>query len=99
MSWPNTLTVPAVLLTSEVTMPISVVLPAPFGPEQGEEIALLHVEVDALQGLDAILVGLGETLYGECMHAPILEEMEARPVPVAVAHATIPAWIRNGRSA
>ena len=49
-------------------MPISVVLPAPFGPEQREEIALLDVEVDALERLDAVLVGLGESANRECIH-------------------------------
>ena len=68
MSWPKTLSVPAVLLTSEVTMPMSVVLPAPFGPEQREEIALLDVEIDALQRLDAVLVGLDEAADGERIH-------------------------------
>ena len=54
MSWPKMASVPAVLLTSEVAMPMGVVLPAPFGPEQREEIALLDVEIDAFQGLDAV---------------------------------------------
>ena len=49
-------------------MPISVVLPAPFGPEQREEIALLHVEIDALQGLHAVLVGLDESADRERIH-------------------------------
>ena len=31
-------------------------------PQQREEIALLHVQIDALEGLDAVLVGLGELL-------------------------------------
>ena len=35
MSWPKTLTRPEVLLTSDVMMPIAVVLPAPFGPRYG----------------------------------------------------------------
>ncbi len=37
MSWPNTSTLPLVLLTSEVTMPIAVVLPAPFGPSSAKK--------------------------------------------------------------
>jgi len=41
-------------------MPIAVVLPAPFGPKQREEITLLHVEIDALQRLNAVRVGLRE---------------------------------------
>src|SRR5688572_33309008 len=36
-SYPNTLTDPAVLLTSEVTTPISVVLPAPLGPRRAKK--------------------------------------------------------------
>ena len=36
-SWPNTLTVPADLFTSEVRMPISVVLPAPLGPSKAKK--------------------------------------------------------------
>ena len=36
MSWPNTETVPPVLLTSEVTMPMVVVLPAPLGPSRAK---------------------------------------------------------------
>ena len=58
MSWPNTSTVPPVLLTSDVTMPIAVVLPAPFGPSSAKKSPSLDVEVDALQRLDAVLVGL-----------------------------------------
>src|SRR5262249_2364911 len=38
------------------------------GPEQREEIPLLDVEVDALQGLDAVPVGLGESADGEGVH-------------------------------
>src|SRR5580658_2407113 len=37
MSWPKTSAVPPVLLTSEVTMPISVVLPAPLGPNNAKK--------------------------------------------------------------
>ena len=56
MSWPNTSTTPLVLLTSEVMMPIAVVLPAPFGPEQREEIALIDLQIDGLERFDAVLV-------------------------------------------
>ena len=36
MSWPNTLTVPEVLFTSELTMPMMVDLPAPLGPSRAK---------------------------------------------------------------
>src|SRR5688572_26540038 len=37
MSWPNTETVPADFSTSDTTMPIVVVLPAPFGPSSAKK--------------------------------------------------------------
>ena len=37
MSCPKTLAVPDVLVTSEETMPIAVVLPAPFGPSSAKK--------------------------------------------------------------
>jgi hypothetical protein len=40
MSWPSTVTVPADGLTMPQMMLISVVLPAPFGAEQRENLAV-----------------------------------------------------------
>ena len=37
MSWPNTSTLPLVLVTSDVTIPMMVVLPAPFGPSRAKK--------------------------------------------------------------
>ena len=37
MSWPKTLAVPAVFVTSEETIPIAVVLPAPLGPSSAKK--------------------------------------------------------------
>ena len=68
MSWPNTATVPLVLLTSEVTMPIAVVLPAPFGPSSAKKSPSLDLEVDALERLDAVRVGLGQLAKDEGVH-------------------------------
>ena len=74
MSKPNTLAVPPVLLTSEVTMPIRVVLPAPFGTQQREEVAFLDVQVDAAQRVHAVLVGLGRVAGRQGKHgSPLLE--------------------------
>ncbi len=39
------------------------------GPEQREEIAHLDIQIDALQRLDAVLIGLGEAANRECIHA------------------------------
>ena len=89
MSWPKTRAVPPVLLTSEVMMPISVVLPAPFGPEQREEIALLDVQVDALQRLHAVLVGLRQAADRERMHDlknPSVRRDAAMPISVVIQH-------------
>ena len=38
------------------------------GTEQREKIALLHVEVDAFERLDAVLVDLGELAEDEGLH-------------------------------
>jgi hypothetical protein len=46
MSWPSTRTLPDVALTMPQTMLISVVLPAPFGPEQREDLAAADLQVD-----------------------------------------------------
>jgi hypothetical protein len=56
-------TEPLLRLTSELTMPISVDLPAPLGTEQGEEVARLHVERDALERLDLVVVGLAQVAH------------------------------------
>ena len=36
MSWPNTTTLPELLFTSELTMPMMVDLPAPLGPSRAK---------------------------------------------------------------
>ena len=36
-SWPNTSTIPEVLLTRDVKIPMAVVLPAPFGPNKAKK--------------------------------------------------------------
>ena len=60
MSWPSTDDAcPRSALTMPQMMLISVVLPAPFGPEQREDLAAADVEVDVLQRLEAGGVGLG----------------------------------------
>jgi hypothetical protein len=60
MSTPNTSISPALLFTSELTMPMRVDLPAPVGAERGEEVAGAHVEGDALERFHAVVVGLAE---------------------------------------
>ena len=47
------------------TMLISVVLPAPFGPEQREDLAAPDLQVDRLQRLEAGGVGLAEAGDGD----------------------------------
>ena len=42
-------------------MLISVVLPAPFGPEQREDLALRDFQIDGVERHEARRVGLGET--------------------------------------
>ena len=64
MSWPSASTVPELALTMPQTMLISVVLPAPFGPEQREDLAAADVEVDVLERLEARGVGLADVADG-----------------------------------
>jgi len=68
MSWPNTCTWPADLFTSEAMMPIAWSCRA-VGPEQRKEIALLDVEVDALERLHAVAVGLRQLAQRQGFHA------------------------------
>ena len=60
--------VPADGVTMPQMMLISVVLPAPFGPEQREDLAAADLEIDVLEGVEAGGVGLGETRDGEHGH-------------------------------
>ena len=57
MSWPATLTWPLLALTMPHTMLISVVLPAPFGPEQ-RDLAPADFQIDALQRLEPTGISL-----------------------------------------
>ena len=68
MSWPNTRASPGGLVDERGDDADQRGLAGAVGAEQREEIALLDVEVDALQRLDAVLVGLGESAYRECIH-------------------------------
>ena len=68
MSWPKTSTTPLVLLTSEVTMPMAVVLPAPLGPSSAKKSPFGHVKIDAFERHDPVLVDLGEVAQGEGLH-------------------------------
>ena len=54
-SWPATFAVPPVGRRSVVSMRTVVVLPAPFGPEEGVDLTLGDVQVDAAHGLYARL--------------------------------------------
>ena len=51
-------------------MLMSVVLPAPFGPEQREDLAAPDFEIDVLERVEAGGVGLGKTRDGEYGHGP-----------------------------
>ena len=62
MSCPNTLTEPPVLRTSDVMMPIAVVLPAPFGPSSAKKSPSRTDEVDAFERLDAVAIDLAQIL-------------------------------------
>ena len=68
MSWPNTRASPAALVHQRGDDADQRGLARAVGAEQREEIALLDVEVDALQRLHAVLVDLGESAYRECIH-------------------------------
>ena len=57
MSWPPTVTRPSLRLAMPQMMLISVVLPAPFGPEQREDLAALDVQIDVVQRLETGAVG------------------------------------------
>ena len=67
MSWPSAVTVPVVGVTMPQTMLISVVLPAPFGPEQREDLAAMDVEIDGLQRLKAGRVGFRDIADDDSM--------------------------------
>ena len=51
---------PEVGITRVVSIPTVVVFPAPFGPEEPEDLALGHLEVEVVDRLDAVSVDLGE---------------------------------------
>ena len=68
MSWPKTLTRARRLVDQRGDDADERGLAGAVRPEQREEIALLDVEVDAFQGLHAILVGLDEAADGERIH-------------------------------
>ena len=40
-------------------------------PEQCEEVPLLHVEIDPLEGLDTVLVGLRQSANRQCVHGAV----------------------------
>ena len=63
---PAMVTRPAVGSERVVQTLMVVLLPAPFGPEQAEELAALDGEVDALDGLDRHLAGIGLGESAEC---------------------------------
>jgi hypothetical protein len=54
-SMPAMRTLPAVGRARVVQMLMVVVLPAPLGPSRAEEFALVHAEIDAVHGDDALL--------------------------------------------
>ena len=60
MSWPSTSTSPPLGLTMPQTILISVVLPAPFGPKQAEDLAPVDLEINILECLEPTGVGLGQ---------------------------------------
>ena len=65
MSRPSASTVPLLGVTIPQTMLMSVVLPAPLGTEQGEDLAPANFEIDVLQRPEARSVGLGQTRNGD----------------------------------
>ena len=60
MSTPNTSTLPPLALTSEETTPIRVDLPAPLGPSRAKKSPGCTLQRDALERLDAVVVGLAQ---------------------------------------
>ena len=64
-------------------MLISVVLPAPFGPEQREDLAAADLEIDVLEGVEAGGVGLGKTRDGEYRHGARKGKRERAVMEVA----------------
>ena len=77
MSWPSAVMLPADGVTMPQMMLMSVVLPAPFGPEQREDLAAADLEVDVLEGVEAGGVGLGQTRDGEYGHGGYVSERRA----------------------
>ena len=55
-SMPKTVTVPDVGGRKHEMMRITVVLPAPFGPQEAEALARFDGEIDAVHGLDDAVV-------------------------------------------
>ena len=62
---PEMVTLPRPGIKMPLRCSTSVVLPAPLGPEQRDPLALVHVEVDAVQRLVAVGVGVGDALQVE----------------------------------
>ena len=59
-SMPNTSTLPELALTSELTTPISVDLPAPLGPSRAKKSPGSTLQRHALERLDAVVVDLAQ---------------------------------------
>ena len=68
---------PAVGATVDVSIPIVVDFPAPFGPEQAEHFAGRDLHVESLHGLDASGVDLPESLYHDrrCIRCAVHDDL------------------------
>ena len=66
-STPSVCTVPPLRLRNPSRISTVVVFPAPFGPEQGEDLALLHLEADVAHR-HRVPVGLGQVLHADRRH-------------------------------
>ena len=68
MSCPNTSTIAAGLVDQRGDDADDGGLAGAVRPEQGEEIAFVDIQVDALERLDAVFVDLGELAKDEGLH-------------------------------
>src|SRR5690606_179627 len=69
-------------------------------PQEGEDLALHDVEVDALQRVEAVLVGLRQVPDGyDWLHGPILHGLVRGYIGFLAVTVTSPDWVRGASAA
>ena len=80
MSWPSTVTVPAVGVDDAADDADQRGLAGAVGPEQREDLAAPDVEVDVLQRLEARGIGLGQVGDGDDGVGMVRSQLHVIPV-------------------